>query len=49
MGKVGPPLRLAVAGTPMSPSLDITLDLVGRERSLARIEKAIAVIGEMTA
>ncbi|RVU86288.1 glutamate--tRNA ligase [Leucothrix sargassi] len=44
MGKVGPPLRLAVAGTPMSPSLDITLNLIGRERSLARIEKAIAFI-----
>ncbi|PID46645.1 MAG: glutamate--tRNA ligase [Proteobacteria bacterium] len=44
MGKVGPPLRLAVAGTPMSPSLDVTLNLVGRERTLARIEKAIAFI-----
>ena len=48
MGKVGPPLRLAVAGTPMSPSLDVTLNLVGRERTLARIEKAITVIGGMT-
>jgi len=47
MGKVGPPLRLAVAGTPMSPSLDITLNLVGRERTLARIQRAISVIRNM--
>lgn len=42
MGKVGPALRVAVTGTAMSPSLDVTLNLVGRERSLERIEKAIA-------
>ena len=44
LGKVGPPLRLAVAGTPMSPRLDITLNLVGRERTLQRIGKAIETI-----
>ena len=49
MGKVGPPLRLAVAGTPMSPGLDITLNLVGRERTLVRIQKAIETIAGMTA
>jgi len=42
MGKVGPALRVAVTGTSMSPSLDVTLNLVGRERSLERIEKAVA-------
>ncbi|WP_022951984.1 glutamate--tRNA ligase [Leucothrix mucor] len=49
LGKVGPPLRLAVAGTPMSPGLDVTLSLVGRERTLARIDKAIATIEAMPA
>jgi len=44
LGKVGPPLRLAVAGTPMSPGLDITLNLVGPERTLQRITKAINTI-----
>lgn len=44
LGKVGPPLRLAVTGTPMSPSLDITLVLVGRERVLQRIQNAITYI-----
>jgi glutamyl-tRNA synthetase len=46
LGKVGPPLRVAVTGTAMSPSLDVTLKLIGRERSLQRIEKAIAYIKE---
>ncbi len=41
LGKVGPPLRVAVTGTAMSPSLDVTLKLIGKERSLQRIENAI--------
>jgi glutamyl-tRNA synthetase len=41
MGKVGPALRVAVTGTAMSPSLDVTLDLVGKERTLQRLEKAV--------
>lgn len=44
LGKVGPPLRVAVTGSASSPSLEITLELIGRERSLARIQKAIAFI-----
>ena len=43
-GKIGGPLRVAVTGTNMSPSLDITLALVGRERSLKRITDAIDYI-----
>ena len=41
LNKVGPPLRVAVTGTAMSPSLDVTLKLVGRERTLGRLIKAI--------
>ena len=41
MGKVGPALRVAVTGTAMSPSLDVTLNLVGKERTLERLEKAV--------
>jgi glutamyl-tRNA synthetase len=44
LGKVGPPLRVAVTGTAMSPSLDVTLKLIGRERSLQRILDAIEFI-----
>lgn len=46
MGKVGMPLRVAATGTGMSPSLDITLKWVGKERSLKRIEQALAFINE---
>jgi glutamyl-tRNA synthetase len=41
LNKVGPPLRVAVTGTSMSPSLEVTLKLVGRERTLERLTKAI--------
>ena len=42
MGKVGPALRVAVTGAAVSPSLDVTLELIGKERSLERLEKAVA-------
>lgn len=41
MGKVGQPLRVAVTGGSFSPPIDQTVELVGRQRSLARIERAI--------
>ncbi len=41
MGKVGPALRVAVTGTAMSPSLDVTLGLVGKKRCLERLAKAV--------
>lgn len=44
MGKLGMPLRVAVSGTSSSPSIDMTLYLLGRERTLARIDKALAYI-----
>jgi glutamyl-tRNA synthetase len=44
MGKIAQPLRVAVTGTAVSPSIDKTLWLVGKDRSLARIEKALAYV-----
>jgi glutamyl-tRNA synthetase len=44
MGKLGQPLRVAVTGGPVSPPIDVTLALVGRDRCLARIDRAIAFI-----
>jgi glutamyl-tRNA synthetase len=44
LGKVAQPLRVAVAGGPISPSIDETLVLLGRERTLARANRAIAHI-----
>lgn len=41
MGKVAQPLRVAVAGRAVSPPIDITLELLGRERTLARVDRAI--------
>lgn len=46
MGKVGQPLRVALMGHGASPSIDKTLWLMGRERSLERIERAVAWIRE---
>ena len=45
-GKVGMPLRVAVTGGAPSPDLDLTLELVGREATLRRIDKAVAWIEE---
>lgn len=44
MGKLAQPLRVAVTGNTTSPSIDVTLELLGRKRTLARIEQAIKYI-----
>ena len=44
LGKVAPPLRLAVTGRAVSPSIDITLELLGSKKSLQRIDRAIEYI-----
>jgi len=44
MGKLGQPLRVAVTGGAVSPPIDITLWLVGRDRVLKRLDKAIEMI-----
>jgi glutamyl-tRNA synthetase len=45
MGKVAQPLRVAMTGTQVSPSIDHTVYLAGRERALKRIEEALAKAG----
>jgi glutamyl-tRNA synthetase len=44
MGKLGQPLRVAVTGGPVSPPIDVTLELVGQPRCLTRIDYAIGFI-----
>ena len=44
-GKVFQPLRLALTGLPASPGIFDVLLILGRERSLRRIERAIDAIG----
>jgi glutamyl-tRNA synthetase len=41
LGKIAQPLRVAVTGTAVSPPIDATLALLGRSRSLARIDAAL--------
>jgi len=42
MGKVAQPLRVAITGTQVSPSIDQTVFLAGRDEALRRIDAAIA-------
>ena len=44
LGKIMQPMRLAVTGGTNSPSLDETLSLLGKEKTIARLSKAVIVI-----
>ncbi len=44
LGAVAQPLRVAVSGTIVSPPIDVTLALLGKKRTLERIERAVAFI-----
>ena len=44
LGKLGQPIRVAVTGGPVSPPIDVTVWLVGRERTLTRLDRAIELI-----
>lgn len=41
MGSVAQPLRVAVSGTSVSPPIDLTLEILGSEKTLARIQRAL--------
>jgi glutamyl-tRNA synthetase len=42
MGKVAQPIRVAVTGGTASPGIGVTLHILGRERTLQRLDRAIA-------
>ena len=42
LGKVAQPVRVAVSGGAVSPPIDVTLEILGRETTLARLDRAIA-------
>lgn len=44
MGKLAQPLRVAVTGAGISPSIDDTLRLLGQEKTLSRLRKGIEFI-----
>jgi glutamyl-tRNA synthetase len=49
LGKVAQPLRVAVAGRAVSPPIDATLALLGREHTLRRLDRALDHIAQQTA
>ena len=44
MGKLAQPVRILVSGGPVSPPIDLTLGLLGREESLARLRAGISAL-----
>ncbi|NOY70996.1 MAG: glutamate--tRNA ligase [Gammaproteobacteria bacterium] len=44
MGKIAQPLRVAVTGGGVSPSIDVTVELIGKARTLARLDTALDYI-----
>jgi glutamyl-tRNA synthetase len=44
LGKIAQPLRVAVAGRAVSPPIDITLALLGREKTVQCLDRALAHI-----
>jgi glutamyl-tRNA synthetase len=48
LAKVAQPLRVAVTGTAESPPIDVTLELLGRTKTLGRIQRALDFIHQRT-
>ncbi len=42
LAKVAQPIRVAIAGMAITPPIDVTLFLLGRDRSLSRLQAAVA-------
>ena len=49
LGKVAQPLRVAVTGGAVSPPIDVTVEILGRDATLARLDRAIHHIQEQSA
>jgi glutamyl-tRNA synthetase len=47
LGKIAQPLRVAVSGGGVSPPIDQTLAILGREETLARVERALGFIASL--
>ncbi|NKB76228.1 MAG: glutamate--tRNA ligase [Gammaproteobacteria bacterium] len=44
LGKIAQPLRVAISGASATPPIDVTMKLVGKERALERISRALKFI-----
>jgi glutamyl-tRNA synthetase len=42
LGKVAQPIRVAVSGGAVSPPIDVTLEVLGRDTTLQRLQRAVA-------
>ncbi|NOY66122.1 MAG: glutamate--tRNA ligase [Gammaproteobacteria bacterium] len=49
LGKIGQPVRVAISGKAATPGIDITLELLGKNKTLERMEKALVFIKERAA
>lgn len=49
IGKIAQPLRVAITGSSMSPSIDKTLQLLGKTRVLSRLQTALQQLRERAA
>jgi len=47
LGKVAQPIRVAVTGSTVSPPLNITLRLIGKQRTLKRIDMALVYLKQI--
>ncbi len=43
MGKIAQPIRVAVAGAPVTPPIELTLAILGKQRTLARIDRFLSI------
>lgn len=44
-GKIGMPLRLSLVGALQGPDVPVIMAILGKEETIARINKAIEVLG----
>jgi len=44
MGKLAQPIRILIAGVPVSPPIDITLELLGKDETLTRLKTGISAL-----
>lgn len=49
MGKVAQPLRVAVSGGVVTPEIDKTLDILGKDATLARVDRCLAAFEKLVA
>ena len=48
MGKVGMPVRVAITGSAQSPEIGLTLQWIGKQRAIMRLQRAIDTIEKFT-